>query len=79
MLVSKNAKICVTLNGTRKFVLSPTRNPNSSQWNIGCVGSPGVGAYVGHVHFMLILSISFELGNQCKRSFLRNRGLMFSI
>ena len=23
--------------------------PNVSRWNIGCVGSPGVGVHVGHV------------------------------
>ena len=38
ILVSKNAKICVTPNAT----------PNTSQWNIGGVGFSGVGACVGH-------------------------------
>ena len=28
--------------------------PNASQWNIICIGSLGVGACVGHVHFMLL-------------------------
>ena len=37
----------------------PNANSNASRWNIGCVGSPGVGACVGHVHFMLFVSISF--------------------
>ena len=34
----------------------PTRiphGPNASQWNIVHVGSPCIGACVGHVHFML--------------------------
>ena len=26
--------------------------PNESKWNIGCIGSPRIGAHVGHVHFM---------------------------
>ena len=47
---------------------------NTSQWNIGCVGSPGVGARVGHVHFMLFVSISFALGSQHKRGFQWNMG-----
>ena len=38
-----------------KVTLLATRNPNAGQWNIGCVGSPGVGAGVGHVHFMLFV------------------------
>ena len=35
-----NPKICVT--------------PDASQWNIGGVGLSGVGAGVGHVHFMYV-------------------------
>ena len=45
--------------------------PNVSQWNIVCVRSPGVGAPVGHVHFMLFVSILFALGCQRKRVFHR--------
>ena len=48
--------------------------PNASQWNIVCVGSPGVGAHVGHVHFMLFVSISFALGTQPEPSFQWNVG-----
>ena len=33
-----------------KFALAPMPNPDASQWNIGCVGSSGV----GHVYFMYI-------------------------
>ena len=54
MLVSKSAKICIT----------PTRNPNASQWNIGCVGSQTQISHVGHVHFIFFVSISFALGSQ---------------
>ena len=39
------------------------------QWNIGGVGSSSVGARVGHVHFILFVSISFVLGTQRKRVF----------
>ena len=47
-----------------------------SRWNIGCVGSPRFGARVGHVDFMLFVSISFALGSQCERGFWWNMGLM---
>ena len=42
---------------------------------MGCVGSPGVWAGIGHVHFMLFVSISFALGCQHKRGFQWNMGL----
>ena len=58
-----------------KSALPPTRNPNASQWNIGCVGSPGIGAGAGHVRFMLFVSISFALGSQHECSFQWNMGL----
>ena len=48
--------------GIQKANAKPSRS-NASQWNIGCFGSPGVGAHVGHVHFMLFVSISFALGS----------------
>ena len=54
---------------TLKFACPPMRNPNTDQWNIGCIGSPGVGACVRHVHFMLLVSILFALGGQSERSF----------
>ena len=43
--------------------------PNTSQWNIGGVGSSGVGARVGLVNFMMFVSISFAVGTQRKRVF----------
>ena len=64
MLVSKNAKICVTPNAKHKIALPPTQTPNASQWNIVCAGSPGVGSHVGNVHFIFFLSMSFALGSQ---------------
>ena len=38
------------------------KRPNMSRWNIGCIGSPCIGACIGHVHFMLFMLISFVLG-----------------
>ena len=68
MLVSKNAK------GLRH----PKQNPNASQWNIVCVGFKTQNSCVGHVHFILYVSILFALGSQCKRSFQWNIGFSFS-
>ena len=64
MLVSKNAKICVSPNANSKICVTPTQTTNASQWNIVCVGSPGVGSRVGHVHFIFFVFISFALGSQ---------------
>ena len=52
----------------------PTQNPNASQWNIGCIGFQTQNSCVGHLHFMLFVSISFALGSQHKRSFQWNMG-----
>ena len=57
-----------------KFALPPTPTPDASQWNIGGVGSVGVGACVGRVHFMLFMSISFASGTQRKPVFWWNMG-----
>ena len=59
-----------------KFAFPQTRNPNASQWNIGCVGSLALGLCVGHVHFIFFVLISFALGSRRKRSFQWNMGLM---
>ena len=48
MLVSENAKLCVTSNAKPKICISPNAKPNISQGNIGGVGSSGI----GHVYFM---------------------------
>ena len=47
----------------------PNVSPKASRWNVGCVGSPRIGARVGHVHFMLFVSILFELGTQREPGF----------
>ena len=44
------------------------------QWNIGDVGSPTQHFRVGHVHFMLFMSISFVSGTQPKLIFQWNMG-----
>ena len=48
---------------------------DASRWNIGCIGSPHIGACIGHVHFMSFVSISFVLGSQPKHNFWWNMGL----
>ena len=49
----------------KKFAaFPPMRNPNASQWNIGCVGSQTQISRVGHVHLIFFVSISFALGSQ---------------
>ena len=58
-----------------KFALPLTPTSDASQWNIGGVGSPGVGAGVGHVHFKIFVLISFAFGSQRKPSFQWNMGL----
>ena len=52
-----------------------TNQPNVSRWNVGHVGSPHVGAQVGHVDFTLFVLISFALGSRCERNFRWNMGL----
>ena len=64
MLVSKNAKICVT--------------PNANRWNISGVGIPTQGAGIGHVDFMLFVSISCALVSQRELSFQWNMGFRIS-
>ena len=75
MLVSENAKLAFTPTQNIKFVFPSTQNPNTSQWNIGCVGSLALGLCVGHVHFIFFVLISFALGTKRKRSFQWNMGL----
>ena len=52
-----------------KFAFYPMRNPNASQWNIGCVVSLALCLCSWHVHFIFFVLISFELGSRRKRSF----------
>ena len=79
MLVSRN--FCGSNATPNLHSVNPnlhSANPNlhsASRWNRGCVGSPGVRSHVGHVDFMLFVSISFALGSQRERSFQWNMGL----
>ena len=57
-----------------KFALPPTPTPYTSRWNIGGIGSQTRGAGIGHVDFILFVSISFALGSQRKPSFKWNMG-----
>ena len=61
--------------GDANFSRHPTQNPNESQWNIGCVGFQMQNSCIGHVHFILFVSISFALGGQRKHSFSVEYGL----
>ena len=66
---SRNAK---DTNMLVSFVLGDgnfVRRPNASQWNIGCVWFQTQNSCVGHVHFILFVSISFALGGQRKQFF----------
>ena len=58
----KTLKFALPQMGNIKFALPPTQNPNASQWNIGCVGSPTQNFRIGHVYFKLFVLISFALG-----------------
>ena len=51
------------------------QNPNTSQWNVGCVWSPTQNFHIGHVHFMLFVLISFALVTQHEPSLQWNIGL----
>ena len=75
MLVSKNAKICITPNANTDICITP----NASRWNIGGVWSPMRGAGVGHVHFMFFVLISFVLGSQREPSFQWNVGFTVTL
>ena len=72
MLVSRNVK---TPDAKPKICVTPTQNPNASQWNIGCVGYQTQHFRVGHVHFMFFVLISFAFVSQRKPSFQWNMGL----
>ena len=75
MLVSKKAsRTQCNASQTLREASRTQHYPNASRWNIGRVGSPRVGARVGHVHFMFFVLISFALDSQRKPSFQWNMG-----
>ena len=61
MGVSPNAKPQRESAQTQREPPRTQRELNSSRWNIDRVGSPRLGACVGHVHFMFFVSILFAL------------------
>ena len=73
MLVSKKPGIpnkSANQPNTSTIQSNASANQLSARWwNIGRVGSPHLRVRVGHVGFMLFVSISFALGTQCKTSF----------
>ena len=73
MLVFYNTKIALPPTQTLKFALPPMQTPRANRWNIGRVGSPSQNR-VGHVDFMLFVSLSLALGSQHQRNFQWNMG-----
>ena len=63
MLVSNNAKICLTPNAKHKTCVTPNAKPNVSQRNIGCLGSPMQNFRAGHVHFSFFCVDFFRVGS----------------
>ena len=61
MLVSKDAKICVTSKANPQCDLYSTcsQTPNANRWNIGRVGFPMQNSQISHVDFMFFVLISF--------------------
>ena len=70
----KTLKFALPPPSNLKFALPPNATPNTSRWNIGCVGSPAVGAGIGHVHFIFFVLISFALGSHSEPLFQWNMG-----
>ena len=75
----KMLKFALPPTRTLTFALPLTPTPNMSRWNAGCMRSPTRGAGIGHVDFMLFVSISFVLVSQRKLSFQWNMGLGYTL
>ena len=58
-----NARLSRCPCGPNSNSHTPNVRPNASRWNIGRIGSPPIGAHVGHVDYKLFVSISFGLGS----------------
>ena len=71
MLVSENAKICVSPDAKHRICVSPNAKPQHQPVEYRLRWVPGV----GHVHFIFFVLISFALGSRRKRSFQWNMGL----
>ena len=71
-------------NGPNANPYRPNTTPNASRHGrfrarVGASVGSRVGAHVGHVDFMLLVSISFVMGSQCERGFWWNMGLCVSL
>ena len=75
---TQNVKFASPPTQNVKFALPLTPTPDASPWNIGGVGSPTQDFHVGHVHFMLFMSISIASGTQRKLVFQWNVGFSVS-
>ena len=66
MLVSKTLKFALPPKRNIKFVLLPMQNPNASQWNIGCVGSPTnvLAMYISCYLFSFQFAVEYGLKSQ---------------
>ena len=71
----KTIEFALPQTQTVRFVLPPKPTLNASRWNIGGVGSLTKNSRIGHVDFMLFVSILFALGSQCEPSIQWNMGL----
>ena len=60
---------------TLKFALLATRNPNASQWNIGCVVSPKQIFFPWPCRFRVVYPVFLSLGTQCELCSQWNMGL----
>ena len=74
----KTLKFALPPNTKPKICITPNANPQreSVEYRLRWVSWRWV--HVGHVHFMLFVSISFALGSQRKRRFQWNIGLRLS-
>ena len=63
MLVSINAKICLTPQ-RETCAFPPTQTRNANQWNVGCVGSPTQNLGVGHVHLIFVYVYFIRVGSR---------------
>ena len=68
-----------TPQSTQHGPLSARRDPQCEQVEYGRIGSLYTGAHVGHVAFMLFVSISFVLGSERKLGFWWNMGLWYFV
>ena len=75
----KTRKLLFPPTPNLKFELPPTRNPNASQWNIGCVGSQTQNLCVSHLHVFFGVLISFALGSQREPRFQLNMGFNLNV